>query len=404
MIEPTQHGVAPKFVVNAGELRWTIELIEREFGHKWLSRKASQSHSKHPVPLAWKEAVDLRNRMAKGHKASTISDRIALLLDIARDFDVICSLPNYDTAIRPRLKDPDFGHVRYEAQVAAFAVRRSYRVGFVVPSTNPGVSTPDLRISHGNQTFFAECKRKDAYEIAAVEQAVWPDLQEKILGVLQDLNADYEVIVVALGPFRNGDTERILEGVRAAVAKGYEGGPLTRKGTDHAIYLRRLPLPPPSPNPGMHLVPGEARRGERYMDVFRGEDDLFYVRSNRGAWLYTIDCHRLATIVYSFNAARRQLPSGDAGVIYVDLDISHVEDRDLKLYFDSAGSALRHIFSPTANTRVAAVVLTAVTLFMPAINESGATTWEPHIGSIVIRNPFNPTAAKLSIPPDNPQG
>ena len=278
-------------------------------------------------------------------------------------------------------------------QVAAFAVSTGYRVAFVPPSSTPGTKTPDLRIASGETVLSAECKRKDAYDITAVEEAAWPSLESRIAKLLDELNADYEVIVVALGTFEDGDDAEILNGIRAAITGGFEGGPLTRRGASHTLYLRKLALPPPSSRGGLEATPGKARRGVRYADVYRGQDGLFYVRSNRGVWLYSVDSHKLASIVRSFNTARSQLPANEPGVIYIDLDVSAVEDKDMRFYLESAASALRHLFSPSANTRVAAVVVTAsVDLAPPA--------WQRDMAFTITRNPFHPLAASIRLPPE----
>jgi hypothetical protein len=258
------------------------------------------------------------------------------------------------------------------------------------------VKTADLRIEQGQHAFFAECKRKEKYGLPDVDVRDWPGLQRDIFDLLTRLSANYEITIIALGRFEAGDGDEILHALHAAVAKGFEGGPLTRKGASQAIYLRKISPSELGAMSALRVTPGEGRRGEAYVDI----DDAGVVRGARAVWLYAINSHRLASLIDSFNLARTQLPAGDSGVIYIDLDVSEVEDRDLEPYFNSAGSALGQLFSPTSNTRVAAVVLTSVAIFRPVKDPSGREVMEPHIYYNIIRNPFHAGAQFFPIPPE----
>lgn len=378
--------------IERARLHMAIELVEQEFGKKWLSRKALQLNSKHPVPRAWREAISVGQAPQAGQPVSVRVEQVAPILELGRILERVSPLANYAIAIRPRLKDPDFAHVYYEMQVAACAVEGGYGVEFVPTSSAPGVKTADLRVSTPSSTYHVECKRKEAYRIATVEEGTWPSLQKRITSLLDELKVNYEVIIVAMGAFSEGDDMEILKGIREAVARGFEGGPLTRRGASHALYLRKLTLPPPGPDAMIPLWPRKSRDGEVHADVYRSTDDLLHITSMRGAWLYTVDSHKLGSIVQSFNAARSQLPAGESGVIYIDLDVSEVEDDDVRLYLEAASAALRCVFSPETNTRVAGVVLTAQP--RPTL-----AAWNPEMHFMITVNKFHPLSGSIKFPP-----
>ena len=113
--------------------------------------------------------------------------------------------------------------------------------------------------------------------------------------------------------------------------------------------------------------------------------------------LYHLDSHRLDSIVRAFNKSRIQLPSGRIGLIYIDLDVSHVEDADVLLYLDFVAEALKTCFSPNQNTRVGAVVLTTAPLFVES-HQEGTHSITLCRRVRVIRNPFRSLAQGFIVP------
>lgn len=393
-------GKQRRLLVASGALRAGLPVIESEFGKEWLLEQVARHKTKHPVVRAWKEVRAIVERLDRGESVEHAAEHVAVLLDAARLLGRAKLLPNYESAIKKRLWDPDFAHLHYELQVAVLAADRGYTVEFVPPSAIQGVRIPDLRVSTASGAILAECKRKDSYEVASFDYGLWPELERSVVRILDALGADYEVIVVALGPLRREDEPAILAGVREAAARGFEGGPLAEKGVDKTLFLRKLALPPPSPQPGITVVPGKNRRGTRFADIYRGADGLFYTRSNRGVWLYTIDSHRLAGIVASFNKARQQLSQSEPGAIYIDVDVGSVPRIDLPFYLESVGAALRTLFSPTLNTRVAAVIVTITGILAPLETAPDTFVYSPDTPYVTVRNPYFPGGAPPSIPFD----
>ena len=84
-----------------------------------------------------------------------------------------------------------------------------------------------------------------------------------------------------------------------------------------------------------------------------------------------MDSHKLKFIVNSFNNARQQVPEDGPGIIFIDLDISQLDEPDIVPYLDCMSASIQTLFSPTLNTRVGAVVLTTQPVFFQRPTPTG---------------------------------
>ena len=118
--------------------------------------------------------------------------------------------------------------------------------------------------------------------------------------------------------------------------------------------------------------------------------------------LYSIGSHELSSVIAAFNRARGQLPADAVGLIYIDADLSQVRAGDEVVYFDLLAKSIETLFTPTRNTRVGAVVLTAGPLFVPASPQSDLGGSTMVLGPLwpvgIIRNPFADIPTDFTIP------
>jgi hypothetical protein len=382
-------------------LRWT-QVVEDEFGLEWLQKRVNKAQQRgrdvlHPGARGW---LQLRGLLASLQSTTTpvLSQELIAFIDFANDLSAVRGLPHYDVAIRTKLKTVDtatLSKVQYEAHVAALGVLSRYNVEFVPQSEASGERTPDLILTGGACDFYAECKRKDAYAPpTSTSDDVWQSLQDQILKSARELNAFYQIVVVALGQLEQKNSAEVLEGVRQFLSEKREGN-FVSKDLGIALSIQKLGhnkiVPHPDwANPGVtEAITKVDEAGKFYFDDF--------IR----VALYRIDSHRLSSILASFNQARGQVPIDAVGLIYIDLDVTQVSIADIFIYLDAIGSALQALFTPTSNTRIGAIVLTTGPLLVPT-DQNGRQI--QNIGHYlrVVRNPHSSLPGNCLIPGERP--
>src|SRR3972149_5421950 len=145
-----------------------IKIIEEEFGLKWLQKKVKTASRRgywggHPIPKYWKEAKDALKEFASTGELR-ISRNLVALLKLAYELRQVRLLPNYQIAIRPKLKGNEFFKTQYEVYVGALSVRTGYHTEFISSSTAQGERTADLKLLAEGHKVYVECVQKDPYQ------------------------------------------------------------------------------------------------------------------------------------------------------------------------------------------------------------------------------------------------
>lgn len=378
--------------------RERLQVIEQEFGAKWLRKKARDVSSAHPIPRLWAEASQMLGP-AERTRAMTITTELANLFDLATDLECARGLPGYSSAISSLLlKRLTFEKEGYVAHVATMGVRSEYSVSFVPVSEKSGERTPDLNMSRGDQTFDVECKRKDSYCLEGARIEAWETL-ELALGDLQGrLSCDYEVLVVAVGILPVGHIAEIARFVRERVGAGDEGE-YSGSLRDCVVLIKRCPERPSGVD-GIWVPawqnPAVATATMRINDQGQPE----YGPTLRLS-LHIIDAHRLSQVLNSFRSARGQINSARSGMIFIGVDTSKVLPGDHELYFRTLEEWMRRQFTPAQHSRVAAVVLTGDIATVEITPDKGWHRSSRHWR--VIRNPHYPDVDRVLIPGTPPE-
>jgi len=369
-----------------------VAVIEEEFGLGWLQKKAriatQPSHRGwHPVPKDWKDV----KAALEGFESTGIlqpSQALIGLTSFGYDIRLARPVPNYDIAIRPRLKKSrEFPKVQYEVYVAALCVRSGYNAEFIPPSTTAGEKSPDLKVLTEGCEVYVECVRKEAYRPqSSIQDGVWKSLWQRMSATLDGLGASHEVIVIALGALKEESFPAILHVVKQHILASREGIWVIRE-VGCGLAIRRMP-PQPTGQGVSLFIPAGMNPAFTFGSVAVDGQGQKYLKNVSRIALYAIDSHRLGSILSSVNEKRGQIPEGGPGLVYLDLDVSHVAEADVPAYLELVAAAIKSLFTPNANTRIGAVVLTtgAVSVFIETVEDTGPFI-TLHRRIRVIRNP-----------------
>ena len=373
--------------------RERLQVIEDEFGAKWLRKKARESSFAHPIPRLWAEAATTLEAAVRT-RAVTITPQTADLFDLATDLECARKLPGYASAITAaRLKRLTFEKEAYVAHVAAMGARSGYSVSFVPVSEQRGIRSPDLRMTLGSQTYDVECKRKDSYSLNDARTAAWERLELALRDLQKHLTCDYEILVCAIGVLPVTAIDEIARFVQERVAAGeegeYSGGvpdcvPILSRSPKRPAGLDGIWIPAWQ-NPAMATA--NVRVDEHGKPVY---GPMLRVS------LYVINAHQLLQVLSSLRSARGQIDSAGSGMIYIAVDTSQILPGDDELYFRTMAEWIGRQFTATQNTRIAAVVLTGGIAAVEITPDGGwhrsSRYWR------VVRNPFYPDVDRVLIP------
>lgn len=384
-----------------------VEIIEEEFGVKWLTKKANLHKTSHPVPLQWKETrTALSEYPTKG--VFKISEKIISLTSFAEDLRLARDLENYKTAISPRLKGSEFLKVRYEIYASALCVREGFETKFIIPSQS--YRTADLFLSWENINLHVECTQRDPYI------PVKPKLEgptETLLSRIKGQNhAGLEIIVVALSALEEEIIPDIVKNLEHLSPNTSE---YLFHGSGYGIYAHPLPPPegdgywmtafgkPPFTLRNGIFIPAGQNPAWAEARVAEDKSGQKFLKDHWRGYLHTINSHNLAKVVETFNRKRQQIPKDGPGIIFVDLDVSHVSVRDIPLYLEIVTQGLIRCFAPAINTRIWAIILTTVPV--PILTGEGITKFITLHRSIkVVRNPYAPIPPNFAFPSEKLAG
>lgn len=362
-----------------------------------MNCKGSDSPGWHPIPTDWKLVVDA---FEKADKTGTLEASRALIriTDLGLQLKLVRVLPQYDVAIRPRLRNErNFSKLEYEIYVATLCVKAGYSTEFVIPV--PGERTADIKMHFDGREIFGECVRKESYKIRdPLDAPVWRKLWEQMSDEMGKLGASYHINVIGIGDFQEEWIPDIIRESKQFVSTGKEGIWID-KNVGCALSVRKLDLPPTLPEEGL-VVPAD--RGPDPIFVFGtvGTDkEGRKILTNRNRIdLHFIDSHRLSSILNTFSGKRQRKQIKTSGILYMDLDVSHVhQDDGVDTYLAIIAEALKRCFTPTANTRIGAIVLSTGPIFQETMEKSGPFV-NRRIVLRVVRNPFSQLPAGFVVP------
>jgi len=373
--------------------RERLQVIEQEFGTKWLTKKSQNASVAHPIPRLWAEATAMLET-AERSRGMTITPDLARLFDLATDLECARRLPGYSSAITPKqLKRLTFEKESYVAHVATMGVGTGYSVSFVPVSELNGERTPDLRMTLDDRTFDVECKRKDGYSLDEARTAAWGSLETSLDDLQERLSCDYEVLVCAIGMLPIASVGEIARFVRERVAAGDEGE-FSGGVQDCVLIIRRCPKRPTDAK-GI-WIPGWQNPAVAKATVHIDEQGKPVYGPMLRLSLYVIDAHKLSQILSSFRSARGQIDPAGSGMIFISIDTSNILPGDHELYFRTFGEWMSRQFSPEQHTRVAAVVLTGDIAGIEITPDRGWHRSSRHWR--VVLNPHYPDIDKVLIP------
>jgi len=377
-----------------------LQVVEEEFGLDWLRRrsmnsKAPDSPGWHPIPTDWKLVIDA---FEKAEKTGTLGASRALIriTDLGHQLRLTRVLPQYDVAIRPRLTIAnDFSKLEYEIYVASLCVKTGYDTDFIPQSIVPGERTSDLKIRFNDREIFAECVRKESYKMRdPLDNSVFDQLWKQMSSEMEQLGASHHVNVVGLGDFQEKWIPVIIHETKQFISASKEGIWIDKK-VGCALSVRRLNLPSTPFEEGLFIPPD---RGPDPVFVFgtvaTDRDGRKILTNKNRIELNFIDSYKLSSVLNTFAGKRQRKQIDSPGILYMDLDVSHVYQEDgVSTYLGLIAEALNRCFTPTANTRIGAVVLSTGPIFQETMEQSGPFV-NRHIRLQVVRNPF------AQLPPD----
>jgi hypothetical protein len=382
---------------NVDKYHELIDVIEQEFGLKWLAKKARlrPAAAQHPIPRQWAEARAALEA-AQTTRTLELTPELAGFFDLAFALLRARTLPGYREAItQGHLKSLTYEKECYVAYIATLGLASGYDVEFIETSTGPGERTPDLLMTRGSTSLQVECKRKDSYAGVPRSLAAWNELDDELRLLHRRLTCGYEVIVCAVGSLDESDVGHIARRIEEILAAGEEGV-FSIGIADCVLLVQRDPETPPGID-GV-WIPAWQNPGSVAVSTTVDQDGETVYGPMLRKTLYIIDAHKLSQVLSSFDSARGQLAASGIGVIYIGLDMSAVRPGDRELYLHTTARSLRNQFGPRCNTRVAAVVLTGWT---DGIEVRDNWHFTRQLG-FVVRNPHFPGSADLIIPGEVP--
>jgi hypothetical protein len=260
----------------------------------------------------------------------------------------------------------------------------------------------------GQYELFIECTRKDHYKPDRHDDsAARKSLGDDILALQRELSASLEIIAVVLGTLDPRSSEDVLTAIRRAIEKGARG--MWTRATGGIGFIVREVTPVPLPQSGgvgvaipvTLLSPKRLALSEgTYATDAEGRP---YIAGEKRAAVYVIDSHRMTSVVDSFRSKRGQIPKDGSGLVYVNLDVSHVAEGDVGLYMQMARNALQAaLATPPGNPQIGAVILMTGVIPIPLALEDGQVVRALGRKSFLVRNPHGSLPDGLIIPGASP--
>jgi hypothetical protein len=220
-----------------------LAAIARVFGDRWLSGRASLPAAKpkkkkkpakarfHKLQAAWQDVQRDLDSLVSG-PAIPIGARVDLrnstaITLIEKVASAVVELPHvsgFQNLILPRLLQPrEFDSALYECEVASFFARDGLEVEFVATESENGNRRPDLRVSAKGCAIEVECKSKELITARKMPDETSEWLRHQCQSVLENLNANLEIIGMIIGPPSEDTLSLALRRIETLALAGFRG-------------------------------------------------------------------------------------------------------------------------------------------------------------------------------------
>lgn len=318
------------------------------------------------------------------------------LLDIANAIRATCDVEGFAQAIRPkRLRQSDWRNDLYPVQIASWSLRQGYQPKFVKPRAHQ--RTPDLRLEGGDSSLDIECKHKSVYMRKAHSSEAWSMLTSE-LAKLRDSAPDdgVEFVFGCVGRLEMSYVSQLAETAASAL---HEMGTARVAGTAGIVVCRKpepsLPLPRGA-GAGLYL-PRAPAAWALSSHVVQADGSTAPAGPLLRARLLEIDAHSATQLRESIQSARGQLNPATPGAIYVRLDDSQLQERDIEIYGHVLRNLLGQELSSGENAAIGAIVVTGSVVGIAVNSEDGEFNALRRVQS-VLEDERLPSATRLPVP------
>jgi hypothetical protein len=353
-----------------------IRTIEDEFGKSFLDKGANHAHSpfgvrQHFVRYHWSRAKQFLRGLA-AEETNLSNESLAIITDLAAAIRETRELPNFETEIRPRLKDRSTFNAAANEMLVANACKSMGEVEFVKRIN--GIQTPDLKISQDGQPVYVECQRKERIvpgRYSDEERNCSLKVAEQLAS---DIPAGSNVFITIIGGGREQIEAAAAEA--ATIVRDLPPGKYCMADGKYCIWTDKIATPPER-LPGSDAViaaylPSGLECGVASADMTVDEHRNHTYTNQKRVQFAFIESHTFKTILNGFNEKRQrgQIPDGSSGVLNFDVDLTHVlEDNHFKYLNIITELLTRKAWQPGINTKIGGFLFTTWPHFLPAEGE-----------------------------------
>ena len=285
----------------------------------------------------------------------------------AVDLSLARSLPNYESAIKKRLRDAsEIAKVQYEIYVSSLFVRCGHKPEFILQQKT---RSPDLRLILNDFEILIECTRRDAFQPTdPVGKRVFGSVSEpgtlcrQVTDLLKETEASHHIMIVSFGNLEISSFTGILQEVTQRILSNEEGLFVNLKGL-YGLGIYRMPQPSQEGDV-QFSIPRGLNPACAFGTIAEDNQGRKYVKNPSMFSLYQFESHRLKSIISSFTDKRKQIPESGCGLLYIDIDVSHLHENEVGTYLEIVSAVLKSQLTPSTNTRIGGVILTTTPIFV----------------------------------------
>lgn len=344
-------------------LRCAIRVCEEVFGKVWLAgqgltTRQAPKHAAHPLPIAWEEATTCLDNFGRGN-GLLLTGRIAALLQFAEHLNRARSLTHFPRGVPLKKLKEEFASYGFLIEMASRASTWGYPVEFVPDFRIQGQSVPDLRLTTTPAVLFGECKRKDRFVPPPLRMEQWESAALSLFQFIRAQRNNCDVRISSGVPLGEGQVQLLQELILGGMANAVEDRFIGLGSAERGLVVSVRRLPPEDRGCGVYQDESILSYAESVVPVTVGtppDCDRLQV--------YPIDAQRAESLASSLDRAHKQIsnagPGTEAfGVVFVDVDLSHVPRIAQRGHRILLELAARRGFENPSTARTAAIVLTS---------------------------------------------
>lgn len=243
-------------------------------------------------------------------------------------------------------------------------LKRGCDVEFVPERSDDGVRTADLKVSQGDCYAWVECKRKHEITFAELTNEVSLRLTDRLKNVVTRHEGEFDVQVAIIGTDEQA-LEKVIDIVDRRLEEGDDGTFLDEELGASVSVSHELPSTPGALQLSSGGIPGVLSNwcspGATliYACIAPGS---FLARHRKRAYVYALNSHGFNSVLNSFREACKQIPSGDQGAIFIDVDTNQLAEWNVARYLYLLTQLLEMRVWRGQNSRVASFGLTSEVL------------------------------------------